>query len=113
MLKSALGAVAALLAFGGAGICGEVFLNPEFNGSAGADTGFGAASLEGHIGYEFDNGISIQAGPALLIPDQGESEVELSGKVNVGSGPLYGEASFITGDELTVGIKAGAKWSPF
>ena len=64
MLKSALGAVAALLAFGGAGICGEVFLNPEFNGSAGADTGFGAASLEGHIGYEFDNGISIQAGPA-------------------------------------------------
>ena len=97
MLKSALGAVAALLAFGGAGICGEVFLNPEFNGSAGADTGFGAASLEGHIGYEFDNGISIQAGPALLIPDQGESEVELSGKINVGSGPLYGEASFITG----------------
>jgi|TARA_R100000455_G_scaffold29151_1_gene19129 hypothetical protein len=110
MLKSALGAVAALLAFGGAGICGEVFLNPEFNGSAGADTGFGAASLEGHIGYEFDNGISIQAGPALLIPDQGESEVELSGKVNVGSGPLYGEASFITGDELTVGIKAGARF---
>ena len=110
MLKSALGAVAALLAFGGAGICGEVFLNPEFNGSAGADTGFGAASLEGHIGYEFDNGISIQAGPALLIPDQGESEVELSGKINVGSGPLYGEASFITGDELTVGIKAGARF---
>ena len=110
MLKSALGAVAALLAFGGAGICGEVFLNPEFNGSAGADTGFGAASLEGHIGYEFDNGISIQAGPALLIPDQGESEVELSGKVNVGSGPLYGEASFITGDELTVCIKAGARF---
>ena len=110
MLKSALGAVAALLAFGGAGICGEVFLNPEFNGSAGADTGFGAASREGHIGYEFDNGISIQAGPALLIPDQGESEVELSGKVNVGSGPLYGEASFITGDELTVGIKAGARF---
>ena len=110
MLKSALGAVAALLAFGGAGICGEVFLNPEFNGSAGADTGFGAASLEGHICYEFDNGISIQAGPALLIPDQGESEVELSGKVNVGSGPLYGEASFITGDGLTVGIKAGARF---
>ena len=110
MLKSALGAVAALVAFGGAGICGEVFLNPEFNGSAGADTGFGAASLEGHIGYEFDNGISIQAGPALLIPDQGESEVELSGKINVGSGPLYGEASFITGDELTVGIKAGARF---
>ena len=64
---------------------------------------------EGHIGYEFDNGISIQAGPAQLIPDQGESEVELSGKVNVGSG-LYGEASFITGDELTVGIKAGARF---
>ena len=113
MLKSALGAVAALLAFGGAGICGEVFLNPEFNGSAGADTGFGPELCRYHVGYEFDNGISVQAGPALLIPDQGESELEISGKVNVGSGPLYGEASFITGDELTVGIKAGAKWSPF
>ena len=110
MIKSALGAVAALLAFSGAGVAGELFVNPEFNGSAGADTGFGAASLDGHIGYQFDNGVSVQAGPVLLIPDSGESEIEFSGKVNVGSGPLYGEASFITGDELTVGIKAGARW---
>ena len=110
MIKSAIGAVAALLAFSGAGVAGELFVNPEFNGSAGADTGFGAASLDGHIGYQFDNGVSVQAGPVLLIPDSGESEIEFSGKVNVGSGPLYGEASFITGDELTVGIKAGARW---
>jgi|TARA_R100001510_G_C7652704_1_gene210612 hypothetical protein len=108
MIKSAFGAVAALLTFGGTGMAGEVFLNPEFNGSAGADNGFGAASVEGHVGYKFDNGVSIQAGPAVLIPDAGDTEVELSGKINVGSGPLYGEASFVTGDELTFGIKAGA-----
>ena len=113
MIKSALGAAAALLTFGGAGMAGEVFVNPELNTGFGTDSGFGSAIVEGHVGYEFDNGISVQAGPALLIPDQGESELEISGKVNVGSGPLYGEASFITGDELTVGIKAGAKWSPF
>ena len=88
MIKSAIGAVAALLAFSGAGVAGELFVNPEFNGSAGADTGFGAASLDGHIGYQFDNGVSVQAGPVLLIPDSGESEIEFSGKVNVGSGPL-------------------------
>jgi|TARA_B100000900_G_scaffold387992_1_gene379692 hypothetical protein len=110
MLKSAVGAFAALLTFSGAGVAGEMFINPEFNASAGADTGLGAASLDGHIGYQFDNGVSVQAGPVLLIPDSGETEVEFSGKVNVGSGPLYGEASFITGDELTVGIKAGARW---
>ena len=113
MIKSAIGAVAALLAFSSAGVAGEWFLNPEFNGSAGADTGFGSASLDGHVGYEFDNGISVQAGPVLLIPDAGESDVEWSGKVNVGSGPLYGEASFQTGDEMTVGIKAGARYSLF
>ena len=57
--------------------------------------------------------VLVQAGPVLLIPDAGESDVEWSGKVNVGSGPLYGEASFQTGDEMTVGIKAGARYSLF
>ena len=48
-----------------------------------------------------------------LIPDSGESEIEISGKAGIGSGPVYGEVSFITGDELTVGIKAGAKFNLF
>ena len=113
MIKSALGAAAALLTFGGAGMAGEVYVNPEVNTGFGTDSGFGSAIVEGHVGYDFDNGAYVQAGPAVLIPDSGESEIELSGKAGIGSGPLYGEVSFITGDELTVGIKAGAKFNIF
>ena len=113
MIKSALGAVAALLTFGGAGMAGEVFVNPELNTGFGSESGFGSAIVEGHVGYEFDNGAYVQAGPAFLIPDSGESEIEISGKAGIGSGPVYGEVSFITGDELTVGIKAGAKFNLF
>ena len=58
----------------------KMFVNPELNTGFGTDSGFGSAIVEGHVGYEFDNGISVQAGPALLIPDQGESELEISGK---------------------------------
>ena len=32
-------------------------------------------------------------------------DIEISGKAGIGSGPLYGEVSFITGDETTVGVK--------
>jgi hypothetical protein len=46
MLKSALGAVAALLTFGGAGMAGEIFVNPELNTGFGTDSGFGAAIVE-------------------------------------------------------------------
>ena len=67
MIKSALGAVAALLTFGGAGMAGEVFVNPELNTGFGTDSGFGSAIVEGHVGYEFDNGAYVQAGPAILI----------------------------------------------
>ena len=113
MIKSALGAVAALLTFGGAGMAGEMYVNPEVNTGFGTDSGFGSAIVEGHVGYDFDNGAYAQLGPALLIPDSGESELEISGKAGIGSGPLYGEVSFITGDELTVGLKAGAKFNLF
>ena len=77
----------------------------------GTDSGFGAAIVEGHVGYDFDNGAYVQAGPALLVPDSGETDLEISGKAGISNGPLYGEVSFITGDEFTVGIKAGAKFS--
>ena len=52
MIKSALGAVAALLTFGGAGMAGEVYVNPEVNTGFGTDSGFGSAIVEGHVGYD-------------------------------------------------------------
>ena len=61
MIKSALGAVAALLTFGGAGMAGEVFVNPELNTGFGSESGFGSAIVD-HVGYEFDNGAYVQAG---------------------------------------------------
>ena len=91
---------------------GSLYLNPEFNTSIGSDSGVGGAILEGHIGYEFDNGAYIQVGPAPSFPDSGEmEEIEISGKAGMSSGPLYGEVSFITGDETTVGVKVGSKFN--
>ena len=90
---------------------GSLFLNPEYNGSIGSDSGVGGAIPEGHMGYEFDNGAYLQVGPAAVFPDSGEmQDIEISGKAGMGSGPLYGEVSFITGDETTVGIKIGSKF---
>ena len=90
---------------------GSLYLNPEFNTSIGSDSGVGGAILEGHIGYEFDNGAYVQFGPAASFPDSGEmEEIEISGKAGMSSGPLYGEVSFITGDETTVGVKVGSKF---
>ena len=89
---------------------GEFFLNPELNVGVGVYSVVGAGILEGHVGYEFDNGAYIQAGPALLVPDAGESELEWSGKAGVSGGPLYAEVSFITGEETSVGFKTGAKF---
>ena len=69
------------LTFGGAGMAGEVFVNPELNTGFGSESGFGSAIVEGHVGYEFDNGAYVQAGPAFLIPDSGESEIEISARL--------------------------------
>jgi hypothetical protein len=87
------------------------YINPELNASAGIDSGTGGATLETHVGYDFDNGAYIQAGPAAVLPDSGENEVELTGKAGISGGPLYGEISFSTGDELNLGFKTGAKFS--
>jgi len=87
------------------------YINPELNASAGLDSGTGGATLETHIGYEFENGGYIQAGPAAVLPDSGENEVEFTGKAGIDGGPLYGEISFSTGDEFSLGFKTGAKFS--
>tara|TARA_Y100000361_G_scaffold66_1_gene62 strand:+ start:888 stop:1238 length:351 start_codon:yes stop_codon:yes gene_type:complete len=110
---SALSAAASVAALAPMSVtAGSLYLNPEFNTSIGSDSGVGGAILEGHIGYEFDNGAYIQVGPAASFPDSGEmEEVEISGKAGMSSGPLYGEVSFITGDETTVGVKVGSKFN--
>ena len=87
------------------------YINPELNASAGLDSGTGGATLETHVGYDFDNGAYVQAGPAAVLPDTGENEVELTGKAGISGGPLYGEISFSTGNELSLGFKTGAKFS--
>ena len=86
------------------------YVNPELNVGVGLDSGVGSGILEGHIGYDFDNGAGVQAGPAVVFPDAGEKEVEFTGKAGISGGPLYGEVSFGTGDELGLGFKTGAKF---
>jgi len=110
-LLIASGAVSMAAALASPAFSGDLYLNPEFNTAIGTDSGVGGAILEGHVGYEFDNGAYVQVGPAALFPDNGEMEdIEISGKAGIGSGPLYGEVSFITGDETTVGVKVGSKF---
>ena len=106
------GAVVSAAALAGPATAGQVFVNPELNTSVGTDSGVGAAILETHVGYEFQNGAYVQLGPAAIFPDDGEMEdIEISGKAGIGSGPIYGEVSFITGDETTVGVKVGSRFS--
>ena len=87
------------------------YINPELNVGVGLDSGVGSGILEGHIGYDFDNGAYVQAGPAVVFPDAGDKEIELTGKAGISGGPLYGEVSFGTGDEFGLGFKTGAKFS--
>lgn len=110
MLRSFLCAAGAIAATAAPSVAGSLYVNPEVNVGVGVDSGVSGAIGEMHVGYEFDNGAYIQAGPAALVPKVGKTEIEWSGKAGIGSGPLYGEVSFITGDELTFGVKAGAKF---
>ena len=91
------------------------YANVETNaGFTGSD--YGGATTDVHVGYEGD-GWYVQGGPALLAPDDGDGDVELSGKAG-GSYPVsdalsvYGEVSFITGDDDNgYGTKVGVKYN--
>jgi|TARA_Y100000289_G_scaffold34793_1_gene34393 opacity protein-like surface antigen len=112
MIKRVIGVAGMAAVLASPAYAAEFYVNPEVNVGAGLDSGVGSAIVEGHVGIDFDNGAYIQAGPALLIPDSGETgDVEISGKAGISNGPLYGEVSFITGDELSLGFKTGAKFS--
>ena len=98
----------------GAAIAGP-YANIEANsGFTGSD--YSGSVTDVHVGYEGE-GWYVQGGPALLAPDDGDGDVELSGKIG-GSYPVsealavYGEFSFLTGDDdNSYGTKVGAKYN--
>ena len=97
----------------GAAIAGP-YVNVETNsGFVGND--YTGSATDVHVGIEGD-GWYLQGGPALLAPDAADGNVELSGKAG-GSYPVsdklsvYGEFSFLTGDDTNYGTKVGAKYN--
>ena len=119
MIKTASAALAfaALgVAFVPAAKADGFYLNPEYNlGFTGSNSGTG--QLDAHVGYEA-GGWYIQGGPAVVMPDGGEADVQFSAKTGV-TAPvtdnmdLYGEVSMLTaGDNAdnSYGLKVGAKY---
>ena len=116
MIKPFAIAVSGVLA-GSAALAGP-YANVENN--AGYQDGYLGSTTDMHIGYEGGDGTYgyyLQGGPAVVSPDGGDAEIELSGKIggsvqateNFG---VYGEVSFITTDsEPVIGTKIGAKWN--
>ena len=87
------------------------------NNAAWTGGDYSAAVTEVHAGYEFDNGVYVQGGPAFVSVDGEDLETEYSGKVGVNadvsdSVEIYGEVGFITDgqsfeSDLNVATKAG------
>ena len=92
-----------------------------------ANSGFIGSNYVGtvtdfHVGYEDALGEAasyyIQGGPAIVAPDGGDQDTELSGKIGISADVtdklgVYGELSFITdgSDDAGYGSKAGVKYS--
>jgi len=103
-----------LLGAAGAAQAGP-YVNVEANsGFVGSE--YGGTVIDNHVGYEGENWY-IQGGPSAVVLDEGDAEVEFSGKLGASTAlsdsvSLYGEVSFLTGDEETnYGTKAGIKWT--
>ena len=98
----------------GAAIAGP-YVNVEAN-SGWSGTNYGGTAIDNHVGIEGD-GWYLQGGPSIVSPDGGDSTVELSGKAGGSVGlsedlSLYGEVSFITGeDDNNYGTKVGVKYT--
>ena len=118
MIKSTIAVLAAAPLFAGAAMAGP-YVNVEANaGVSGSD--YVGTLVETHVGYEgaLSDTVSayIQAGPAIGLPEGGDAGVDVSGKAGLSVAAtdalnIYGEYSFITGDELSSGIKAGVKYN--
>ena len=128
MLKTliASGVVVSAVALGSPAIAGpyvNVENNAGFAGGDGLDMDYIGSVTDFHVGIEGGEKASwyMQAGPALIQPDGGSADVELSGKIGgsvVVSADeklsVYGEISFITVDDFdaaNVGTKIGAKYN--
>ena len=119
MIKTLIASGAAVSAVAlGSPVLAGTYANVENN--AGYQDGYQGSTTDLHIGYEGGDGIYgfyIQGGPAIVSPDGGETDMELSGKVGGSvqaseNFSIYGELSFITAeDDPAVGTKLGAKWS--
>ena len=95
------------------------YANIEAN-SSWTGNNYNGAVIESHGGYKGavgeDGSWYIQGGPALVSPDGGDEEVELSGKFGAGyqvseDVEVYAEYSFITGTEFGSGVKAGVTYT--
>ena len=100
------------------------YVNVESNSGFGGSNYVGT-SIESHLGVEGSLGGNVtgyaQLGPNFVLPDGGDSEVELSGKVGINVDAtdnlgIYGEVwGSTTGgfevDELLTNIKAGVKYT--
>ena len=91
------------------------YANVEANsGFTGND--YTGTATDIHVGFE-GTGWYVQGGPSILAPDASDGSVELSGKaggsLNVTDNvSVYGEVSFITGeDDPSYGTKIGAKYN--
>ena len=91
------------------------YVNVEAN-SGFVGSNYAGTVTDAHVGFEGE-GWYLQAGPALIAPDGGDGDVELSGKAGGSVGltdalSVYGEVSFITGDDDNgYGTKVGAKYN--
>ena len=118
MFKSVFAATAALSMSAGAALAGPN-VNVEANAGWTGDD-YTGATTDVHVGYEGtigEAGYYVQGGPAIVTVDGVEAETEFSGKAGIGvpvtdAVGVYGEVSFITGeDDNGYGGKLGVKYN--
>ena len=93
------------------------YANSELNAGFTGDQ-YNGVTWENHVGVDGGEGKFgwyLQAGPALVAPEGGDTEVELSGKAGGSYAvneklDVYGEVSFITAADNGYGTKAGLKY---
>ena len=119
MFKTTIAAAAAAVAFAPAAALAGPYVNVEANAGWTGDD-YTGATTDIHVGYEGtlgEAGYYVQAGPAIVAGDGVEAETEFSGKAGIGvpvtdAVGVYGEVSFITGeDDNGYGGKLGVKYN--
>ena len=96
-------AAGALFALTAPAHAGGAYGNIE-NNAAWSGGDYDAAITEVHAGYEWDNGIYVQGGPAFVNVDGEGTDTEYSGKLGISSDlsenlEVYGEVAFVTVDQ--------------